>query len=143
MSRADSLALQNEARVEGLAQRLRRGRRSEIPQHAADLRAKAARFQVIAAELEHAADLLEAEIHGTGKEILRGRDLVDELLKYIEPGEELHYRDAERRLLAAGFTAGGKVPLNTLLAQINRAPEFEQTRRRSGIYRRIESEVVA
>jgi hypothetical protein len=105
---------------------------------AADLRGRAERLQGIADELNRSADALDAAAIGSDRKMLRGRDLLDELLKHVEVGQELHYRDAERLLHAAGFTAGGVDPSATLLAQLTRAPEFKRGRRRSGRYKRIE-----
>lgn len=108
--------------------------RAEMIEAAAELRARSDRLREIADQVGRAADALELAIHGGEQAILRGHDLVDALLRVIAPGERLHYRDAERRLHAAGFTAGGVDPSATLLAQINRAPEFESCGRRSGLY---------
>lgn len=47
----------------------------------------------------------------------------------------IHYRDWFGLLRAAGHHVGGKDPLATFLAQINRAPTVERVGQRTGLYR--------
>ena len=47
----------------------------------------------------------------------------------------IHYRDWFGLLREAGHHVGGKDPLATFLAQINRASEVERVGQRSGLYR--------
>lgn len=111
--------------------------RIDFVREAAALRARAQRLETVVSQINAAAEALEAEVAGSGKKVLRGRDLLTELLKYVDEGETLHYRELHGRLVAAGFNASGKVPVDTLLAQINRAPEFKNEGRRSGLYTRV------
>lgn len=58
------------------------------------------------------------------------------LLRRSEAGTEgMHYRDWFAALRRAGHYVGGKDPLATFLAQINRSPAVERIGQRSGRYR--------
>jgi hypothetical protein len=50
-------------------------------------------------------------------------------------GIEVHYREWFDLLRARGHLVGGKEPLNTFLAQINRSDAIEKVGRRSGRYK--------
>jgi hypothetical protein len=57
------------------------------------------------------------------------------LVREIQPGQAVHYRDWYALLCAAGYRARGKDPLASFLAQINRAEQIEPVGGRSGRYR--------
>jgi hypothetical protein len=57
------------------------------------------------------------------------------LSREIQPGQAVHYRDWYALLCAAGYSARGKDPLASFLAQINRAERVEPVGGRSGLYR--------
>jgi hypothetical protein len=70
---------------------------------------------------------------------LRGRRLEEVATQVLaeEVGNEaeVHYRDWFALLRARGYLVGGKEPINTFLAQINRSEAIERIGRRSGRYR--------
>jgi hypothetical protein len=70
---------------------------------------------------------------------LRGRRLqevaVEVLAERLGEGHEIHYRDWYALLQEAGYRIGGRDPLATFLAQVNRAPNVERIGRRTGRYR--------
>lgn len=70
---------------------------------------------------------------------LRGRRLEEVATRILEEevGQEaeVHYRDWFALLRARGYLVGGKEPINTFLAQINRSSAIEAIGRRSGRYR--------
>lgn len=70
---------------------------------------------------------------------LRGHRLLDVAVKLLEDqvgrGEAIHYRDWFQLLQNHGYRVGGKDPLGTFLAQINRAEAVESVGKRSGRYR--------
>lgn len=70
---------------------------------------------------------------------LRGQRLLDVAIELLEDqmgrGQEIHYRDWFQLLLDHGYRVGGKDPLGTFLAQINRADVIESAGKRSGRYR--------
>jgi len=69
---------------------------------------------------------------------LRGRRLLEvsiELLRdRVGPGVPIHYRAWYELVRTAGHEIGGKDPLGTFLAQVNRADEVEPIGQRSGLY---------
>lgn len=70
---------------------------------------------------------------------LRGQRLLDVAIKLLEEqvgrGQEVHYRDWFQLLQNHGYRVGGKDPLGTFLAQINRAEVVEKVGKRTGRYR--------
>ncbi len=70
---------------------------------------------------------------------LRGRRLqevaVEVLAEQFGAGREIHYRDWYALLRESGYRVGGRDPLATFLAQVNRAPNVERIGRRTGRYR--------
>jgi hypothetical protein len=72
---------------------------------------------------------------------LRGRRLEEVAMRVLadEKGAdaEVHYRDWFELLRARGYWIGGKEPLNTFLAQINRSSDVERVGKRSGRYRLV------
>lgn len=70
---------------------------------------------------------------------LRGQRLLDVAIKLLEEqvgrGQEVHYRDWFQLLHNHGYRVGGKDPLGTFLAQINRAEAVEKVGKRTGRYR--------
>lgn len=70
---------------------------------------------------------------------LRGRRLEEVatqvLAEEIGTEADVHYRDWFALLRARGYLVGGKEPINTFLAQINRSEAIEPIGRRSGRYR--------
>jgi hypothetical protein len=69
---------------------------------------------------------------------LRGRRLlevaVDLLRSQVGSGHPIHYRAWYDLVRDAGHHVGGKDPVATFLAQVNRAPEVEHVGKRSGLY---------
>jgi hypothetical protein len=69
---------------------------------------------------------------------LRGRRLlevaVELLANHAGSGVPIHYRAWFVLVQDAGHQIGGKDPLGTFLAQVNRAPEVEPVGHRSGLY---------
>jgi len=70
---------------------------------------------------------------------LRGQRLLDVAITLLEEqrgrGQEIHYRDWFQLLQSHGHRVGGKDPLGTFLAQINRAEAVESIGKRTGRYR--------
>lgn len=70
---------------------------------------------------------------------LKGQRLLDVAIKLLDEqvgrGQEVHYRDWFQLLQNHGYRVGGKDPLGTFLAQINRAEAVEKVGKRSGRYR--------
>jgi hypothetical protein len=70
---------------------------------------------------------------------LRGQRLLDSAIKLLEEqrgrGQEIHYREWFQLLQNHGYRVGGKDPLGTFLAQINRAEAVENVGKRTGRYR--------
>ncbi len=70
---------------------------------------------------------------------LRGQRLLDVAIKLLDEqmgrGQEVHYRDWFQLLQNHGYRVGGKDPLGTFLAQINRAEAVEKVGKRTGRYR--------
>ncbi|HEV7771363.1 MAG TPA: hypothetical protein VGO66_12005 [Solirubrobacterales bacterium] len=70
---------------------------------------------------------------------LRGQRLLDVAITLLEEqmgrGQEIHYRDWFQLLQSHGYRVGGKDPLGTFLAQINRADIVESVGKRTGRYR--------
>ncbi len=60
---------------------------------------------------------------------------VDVLAREVQPGQAVHYREWYKFLLRAGYSARGKDPLASFLAQINRAEQVEPIGGRTGQYR--------
>lgn len=69
---------------------------------------------------------------------LRGQRLEEiaiEVLSEAQDDGPIHYREWFELLRVRGHLVGGKEPLDTFLAQINRSPSVERIGRRSGLYR--------
>lgn len=70
---------------------------------------------------------------------LRGQRLLEVAIALLEEkmgrGQEIHYRDWFQLLQNHGYRVGGKDPVATFLAQINRAEAVESLGNRSGRYR--------
>jgi hypothetical protein len=70
---------------------------------------------------------------------LRGQRLLDVAIKLLEEqvgrGQEIHYREWFQLLIEHGYRVGGKDPLGTFLAQINRSEAVESLGKRTGRYR--------
>jgi hypothetical protein len=111
----------------------------DILNTAAELRGRASRLREIAESLEGHAEELERGVAGASGEavVLHGADISEKAADLMEPGQVLHFTDMERLLRSAGFVVYGKVPTNTLLATLQRSPQFERVRARSGRYRRV------
>jgi hypothetical protein len=110
--------------------------RREALTTAATLRQRGKRLETLGQVLQTQADELDAEVRGRAKEVLRGREITEMLYALVRPGEVVHYRAAYARLLVAGFDVVGTVPQNTLLAALQRSPNFVAVGRRTGKYKR-------
>jgi hypothetical protein len=70
---------------------------------------------------------------------LRGQRLLDVAIRLLEEqmgrGQAIHYREWFQLLQNHGYKVGGKDPVATFLAQINRAEAVESLGNRSGRYR--------
>lgn len=112
--------------------------RRELLNGAAHIRSRARRLEGVAAALHTQADELAAEVVGSDKRLLGGRGLIDALNEVVEVGERCHYTELEDRLLVAKVVPNGADPPATLLAALQRSPEYQKAPARSGFYRRIE-----
>jgi hypothetical protein len=69
---------------------------------------------------------------------LKGRRLrevaLEILTREVGPGRPIHYKQWYGLLRAAGFTVGGRDPVATFLAQVQRTSNVVRVGRRSGIY---------
>jgi hypothetical protein len=101
---------------------------------AANERAKAAVDEEMARELGRF--LCESEII-VSEERLRGSKLVAVALEILSAyGEEpIHYRTWYQLVINAGYTVGGKDPLATFLANVNRSDAVVSVGDRSGLYK--------
>jgi hypothetical protein len=70
--------------------------------------------------------------------VLRGERLrevaLEVLAEQVGPGREIHYRDWFTLVRRTGHRIGGRDPLATFLAQVNRAEGVVSIGRRSGLY---------
>lgn len=121
--------------------------------HVAEQRERAARLRALAEHAEAQAERDEQMLAEIGAAVglsaqtriedidprLRGQRLeeiaVSLLRRYREGDEPIHYREWFALLQRAGHHVGGKDPLATFLAQINRSPSVERMGQRSGLYR--------
>lgn len=103
---------------------------------AGELRARADRLRMVAQRLDDDAAMLEGDANSNGHQVIRGRQITERLLELTGPGEEIHYRELERLLSAAGYVPFGANPTNSLLAALQRSREFKSIGSRTGRYRR-------
>lgn len=72
---------------------------------------------------------------------LRGSRLREVALQILaaqgDPHREIHYREWYELVRAAGHRVGGRDPVATFLAQVNRAPGVERVGQRTGKYRLV------
>lgn len=98
-----------------------------------------ARDERFLAELESACGLADQLRIEELDPVLRGEQLrevaLQVLAEEVGPEREIHYRDWFALLQQAGHQIGGRDPLATFLAQVNRAEGVVSTGRRSGRYR--------
>lgn len=91
------------------------------------------------AELESACGIADQLRIEELDPVLRGERLrevaLDVLAEKVGPGQEIHYRDWFALLRQAGHQIGGRDPLATFLAQVNRAEGVVAIGHRSGRYR--------
>lgn len=80
--------------------------------------------------------MLEGDANSNGHEIVKGRQIINQLLRLTRPGAEDHYTDLQRLLAAAGYVPYGVNPTNSLLSALQRSREFNSVGSRTGIYRR-------
>jgi hypothetical protein len=103
------------------------------------LEEQVARDERFLAELESACGLADQLRIEELDPVLRGERLrevaLEVLAEEIGPGREIHYRDWFALLQRAGHQIGGRDPLATFLAQVNRADGVVSIGRRSGLYR--------
>jgi hypothetical protein len=102
---------------------------------------QASRDEHLLRELEGAVGLsAQLQIEQLDRE-LGGKRLqeiaVAVLAQEIRPGQAVHYRDWYALFRAAGYSARGKDPLTSFLAQISRAHGIEPVGGRSGRYRLV------
>lgn len=90
------------------------------------------------AELESACGLADQLRIEELDPVLRGEHLrevaLQVLAEEVGPGHEIHYRDWFVLVQRAGHRIGGRDPLATFLAQVNRAEGVVPSGRRSGRY---------
>lgn len=98
-----------------------------------------ARDERLLTELESACGLADQLRIDELDPILRGERLREVALQIlteeIPPGDEIHYRDWFALVQRAGHRIGGRDPLATFLAQVNRADGVIAVGRRSGRYK--------
>jgi hypothetical protein len=103
------------------------------------LEEQVARDERFLTELESACGLADQLRIEELDPVLRGERLrevaLEVLAEEIGPGREIHYRDWFGLLQRAGHQIGGRDPLATFLAQVNRADGVVSIGRRSGLYR--------
>jgi hypothetical protein len=103
------------------------------------LEEQVARDERFLTELESACGLADQLRIEELDPVLRGERLrevaLEVLAEEIGPGREIHYRDWFGLLQRAGHQIGGRDPLATFLAQVNRADGVVYIGRRSGLYR--------
>ncbi|MGH7913574.1 MAG: hypothetical protein ACREPW_02840 [Candidatus Binataceae bacterium] len=91
------------------------------------------------AELESACGLADQLRIEELDPVLRGERLrevaLEVLAEEVGPGKEIHYRDWFALVRRAGHQIGGRDPLATFLAQVNRAEGVVAIGHRSGRYR--------
>jgi hypothetical protein len=103
------------------------------------LEEQVARDERFLAELESACGLADQLRIEELDPILRGERLrevaLHVLTEEVGPGGEIHYRDWFALVQRAGHRIGGRDPLATFLAQVNRAEGVVAIGRRTGRYR--------
>jgi hypothetical protein len=103
------------------------------------LEEQVARDERFLAELESACGLADQLRIEELDPVLRGERLrevaLQVLAEEIGPEREIHYRDWFALVQRAGHQIGGRDPLATFLAQVNRAEGVVSIGRRSGRYR--------
>ena len=103
------------------------------------LEEQVARDERFLAELESAFGLADQLRIEELDPVLRGERLREVALQVLAdevgPEREIHYRDWFALLRRAGHQVGGRDPLATVLAQVNRAEGVVSSGRRSGRYR--------
>ena len=92
-------------------------------------------LEQLEAALGHSVQLSIDELDGR----LRGHRLLEVAVAVLEEkigcGQAIHYREWFQLLQSHGYRVGGKDPLATFLAQINRADSVESIGKRTGRYR--------
>jgi hypothetical protein len=144
---SDELGLADPAEIEIAREYLTvRSRIGEARERADRLRRLADHVEERAAADEHILRELEGAMGMRAQlqieqldRTLRGRRLAEVAVAILRrerrPGQPIHYREWFALLTAAGFTASGKDPLASFLAQVSRTPEVEAVGDRSGRYR--------
>lgn len=103
------------------------------------LEEQVARDERFLAELENACGMSDQLRIEELDPVLRGERLrevaLEVLAEVVGPGQEIHYRDWFGLVRRAGHQIGGRDPLATFLAQVNRAEGVVAIGRRSGLYR--------
>lgn len=103
------------------------------------LEKQVARDERFLAELESACGLADQLRIEELDPVLRGQRLrevaLQVLAEEVGPEREIHYRDWYALLQQAGHQIGGRDPLATFLAQVNRAEGVVSIGRRTGRYR--------
>ena len=134
---SDALAREHRALVERIrAQREQIDRLSVLAER---LDEQARRDEHLLREIESALGLADQLRLEDLDARLRGRRLrevaVQLLAEQFGAGHEIHYRDWYSLLRESGYRVGGRDPLATFLAQVNRAPNVERIGQRTGRYR--------
>jgi hypothetical protein len=103
------------------------------------LEEQVARDERFLVELESALGLADQLRIEELDPVLRGERLrevaLEVLAEEVGPGREIHYRDWFALVQSAGHQIGGRDPLATFLAQVNRAAGVVPSGHRSGLYR--------
>jgi hypothetical protein len=116
----------------------RRRRCDDLHRLLEHLESQTARDEHMLAEMEAMLDLTPQMRIEQLDHRLRGKRLlevaVELLTSHSGSGVPIHYRAWFTLVQDAGHQIGGKDPLGTFLAQVNRAPQVEPVGHRSGLY---------
>jgi len=116
----------------------RRRRCDDLQRLVEHLESQTARDEHMLAEMEAMLDLAPQMRIEQLDHRLRGRRLrevaIELLTSRAGSGIPIHYRAWFELVQDAGHQVGGKDPLATFLAQVNRAPQVEPVGHRSGLY---------
>jgi hypothetical protein len=116
----------------------RRDRCDDLRRILEHLESQTARDEYMLTEMEAMLDLTPQMRIEQLDHRLRGRRLlevaVELLASHAGSGVPIHYRAWFALVQSEGHQVGGKDPLATFLAQVNRAPQVEPVGHRSGLY---------
>ncbi len=86
--------------------------------------------QVLGLDPQMVIEQLDERLRGARLQEIAVRVLAEQR----QPGEAIHYKQWYGLLRAAGYAVGGKDPLASFLAAVNRSPHVRAIGQRSGLY---------